>query len=470
MVDACAVLQRARRAVRRADRRPGRQGRRRAAPQDRRARLAGAPARRRSARRSCCDEYRRANALCMPCRLLPSDRDGIPNVLVEAMAAGAPVVATERLRHPRAGRARGQRPAGRARRPAGARRRAPAPARRPRAHAPPHAQRPRDGQRALRRRPARPRARRRCSGRRCDHRDPPAPRAAASTSTSTATARWPTPSTRGVFSFAGETRDLGLEPDWLHAPLPDDEEWRIDWVKFYYGLDLADAFRATGDRRYLDAWERLVASFILQVPPDHDPSEVTARRILNWLYAWQRLPEASIGAGARREPARPGDPRPRHAHPGAQPPHARALRAAADRARAARTSCPVCWSSRRRELHANLLADFGEDGVHRERSTHYHMIALRSFVGARENCRRFGVELPRELRRAARARPATSPTTCGARTGRSPRSRTATPATTRELLELAARLLEREELARRRPATRASPTAATSSSARASAT
>ncbi len=39
-------------------------------------------------------EYRRAGALCMPCRLLPTDRDGIPNVLVEAMAAGAPVVAT----------------------------------------------------------------------------------------------------------------------------------------------------------------------------------------------------------------------------------------------------------------------------------------------------------------------------------------------------------------------------------------
>jgi glycosyltransferase involved in cell wall biosynthesis len=40
------------------------------------------------------DEYRRASALCMPCRLLPNDRDGIPNVLVEAMAAGAPVIAT----------------------------------------------------------------------------------------------------------------------------------------------------------------------------------------------------------------------------------------------------------------------------------------------------------------------------------------------------------------------------------------
>src|SRR4051794_7161478 len=40
------------------------------------------------------DEYRRAGALCMPSKLLPNDRDGIPNVLVEAMAAGAPVVAS----------------------------------------------------------------------------------------------------------------------------------------------------------------------------------------------------------------------------------------------------------------------------------------------------------------------------------------------------------------------------------------
>ena len=92
--------------------------------------------------------------------------------------------------------------------------------------------------------------------------------------------------------------DLGRRPDWLSGGLPGDEEWRIEWVKLYEGLDLAHAFEVTGDPEFLRTWEDLVESFCEQVPVGHDSSDVSARRLQNWLYAWSAL---------RR---RPGLPRP----------------------------------------------------------------------------------------------------------------------------------------------------------------
>jgi hypothetical protein len=203
----------------------------------------------------------------------------------------------------------------------------------------------------------------------------------------------------GRFRYAGVTLDLGMPPDWRNGGLDDDEEWHIEWSKFYFGLDLAHAFSVTGDRAYVDAWEALVASWIDQQEPGCDPTDVTARRLQNWLYAWQ---------GFDRSPHFPG------LDPELQDRMLASMRDQLDHVtndltpeRNHRTlelyallvvalGVPVLDPGGSRAAHAwealqeNLLTDVWADGVHRERSTHYHLIALRSFVAARVNVIRFG--------------------------------------------------------------------------------
>ena len=201
----------------------------------------------------------------------------------------------------------------------------------------------------------------------------------------------------GRFTCAGETRDLGIEPDWAGADLPADEEWRIEWVKFYYGLDLAYAYRCTNDQRFLLAWERLVGSWLRQMAPEADSSDVTARRLLNWIYAWQGFQALSNGIGDELA-----------AGIAAQALHVREHLTPERNHRTLELYALLIVALALPELDPggelldlavveldrNLRADFRADGVHREASTHYHMIALRSFAGLRENARRFGLTLP----------------------------------------------------------------------------
>lgn len=207
----------------------------------------------------------------------------------------------------------------------------------------------------------------------------------------------------GRFMHAGLTLDLGVEPDWTTRALPPDAEWRIEWSKFYYGLDLAHAYRETGDERFPRAWERLVRSWIEQVPVGFDSSDVIARRVLNWIYAWD-----SFAGAPRAARFAEGFEEKLLASIAEQVAHLRdhltlernhrtlelyALFVAA-LALPQLDADGALLKFSIAELHRNLLTDIRPDGVHREHSTHYHMLVLRSFLGARENARRFGLVFP----------------------------------------------------------------------------
>jgi uncharacterized heparinase superfamily protein len=256
---------------------------------------------------------------------------------------------------------------------------------------------------------------------------------------------------RGRFTVAGETRAMGVHPDWLTASLPDDEEWWIEWVKFGWGLDLAHAAEETGDPRYRAAWERLTRAHAEQVAPDADAAEVTARRILNWIYAGERF--------GRLDHLRPTlDEQVAHVRANLAPErNHRTLELYALAMVGFAFEDAELLAFAIAELDRNLAEDFLPDGVHRECSTHYHMIALRSFAGLRENARRHGSRCPTGSTSACGAR-ASSPCTAGGPTARSRRSRTPTPATTASCSSYSARSPAAN-------ARRASPTAATSPSA-----
>jgi len=206
----------------------------------------------------------------------------------------------------------------------------------------------------------------------------------------------------GKFTENGVTLELGLEPNWLKDGLPHDEEWQIAWIKFYFGLDLAAAFAETGEIRFKHAWEKLVESWIQQAPADFGPTDAHGRRIQNWIYAWNIFADSphfaglSEGLDEKIVASVAEQARYLRAHLTAERNHrtlelyallmvALALPEAAD---------PDLLDFAVEAFYQNLLADVRPDGVHREHSTHYHMMALRSYLGARENLRRFGLSVP----------------------------------------------------------------------------
>jgi hypothetical protein len=136
---------------------------------------------------------------------------------------------------------------------------------------------------------------------------------------------------------------------------------------------------------------------------DFGPTDAIARRIQNWIYAWNIFADSPHFAGL------------------AEGLDEKIVASVAAQTRYLRNHLTAERNHRTLELYAllmvalalpeaaldadlldfameafyqNLLTDVRPDGVHREHSTHYHMMVLRSYLGARENVRRFGLSFP----------------------------------------------------------------------------
>jgi hypothetical protein len=88
------------------------------------------------------------------------------------------------------------------------------------------------------------------------------------------------------FNFNNEMYTLKNSFDWKINPSMD-LEWLILLHKFYYLKDLAGAYDYTQDERYALKWVDLIDSWIAQVPDGFIDSQVTGRRLQQWLLSYK---------------------------------------------------------------------------------------------------------------------------------------------------------------------------------------
>lgn len=88
------------------------------------------------------------------------------------------------------------------------------------------------------------------------------------------------------FEFDHETHRLPDPIPWTANPSRD-LEWHIRLHEFSYAVGLGVAYRETGDRRYRDRWIALTDSWIAVTPPGFIGTDVTGRRVQNWISAYR---------------------------------------------------------------------------------------------------------------------------------------------------------------------------------------
>lgn len=209
------------------------------------------------------------------------------------------------------------------------------------------------------------------------------------------------------FTFNNESHRLPDPFDWLINP-SHDIEWLIALHKFYYAKDLGAAYAYSGDERYARKWVALVESWIDQVPLGYIDSQVTGRRLQQWIQSFYSfLPGKDCASISSRFVIK-------------------FLRSLRDQARYLSKHLSAEGNHRtielygiflvailfpelrgsdglltfaKRELLANLREDLLSDGVHRELSTEYHHTVLENYLRVRRVATLNGLTLPEEFDR-----------------------------------------------------------------------
>jgi heparinase II/III-like protein len=218
-----------------------------------------------------------------------------------------------------------------------------------------------------------------------------------------------------TFDLVGEQYILHPGFSWKHSPSRD-KEWQIAHHKFYFAVDLAQAWRETGDPCYLDRWRDLIASWLDEMGTGFitaSDAQVEAKRVEHWITSYlllrgtswtehvsgkflrhflERIARETAYIAANLRPARNHRTFQLYAIflSGVMFPEFLQATEFVDLGR--------------RLLTQNLLADFGEDGVHIELSSHYHNITLETALAFLELARLNGIALdPDVLERMHRA-------------------------------------------------------------------
>lgn len=206
---------------------------------------------------------------------------------------------------------------------------------------------------------------------------------------------------RHEFTLNNETHRLAEPVVWTVNP-SGDIEWHILLHKFYYGRVLGAAYQYTRDERYAKKWVDLVVSWINAVPIDFIDSQVTGRRVQQWLLAYHYfVPTRSesvngtflrsfLASIAQQAVYLSNHLTPEGNHRTIEL-YAIFLVATLFPefvASAALLECSIT------EIVKNVETDLLADGVHRELSTDYHHTVLKNYLRIKELAARNGLDMP----------------------------------------------------------------------------